>query len=307
MTTTHTPASASPHAPARVPSLGADLQASPRVRGAIASLVDEVRARSAHVVGVRGPTDTAARQSYEEAMAAAGESRGRGLLFPYLGSGLGNGALVELADGSVKWDMISGIGVHFFGHSHPALIEAALHGALGDTAMQGNLQGNTDQYEFLNTLVRLAGRKSRIAHAYLATNGVMANENALKVCYQKHAGAAPGGAPRVIAFKDCFMGRSVTMSQIGDSAAYRIGIPLSTLVDYMPFYDAAAAERMGQSRYIDMAVAVSKEEIASDVYGEVDKVKWVAYALGVGAAILAAPTSVYGRRHPSRSGRPCPP
>lgn len=40
-------------------------------------------------------------------------------------------------------------------------------------------------------------------------------------------------------------------------------------------------------RYIDMAVAVSKEEIASDVYGEVDKVKWVAYALGVGAAILA--------------------
>ncbi|MCC7423236.1 MAG: response regulator [Planctomycetaceae bacterium] len=40
-------------------------------------------------------------------------------------------------------------------------------------------------------------------------------------------------------------------------------------------------------RYIDMAVAVSKEEIASDVYGEVDKVKWVAYALGIGAAILA--------------------
>jgi signal transduction histidine kinase/CheY-like chemotaxis protein len=40
-------------------------------------------------------------------------------------------------------------------------------------------------------------------------------------------------------------------------------------------------------RYIDMAVAVSKEEIASDVYGEVAKVKWVAYALGIGAAILA--------------------
>ena len=42
----------------------------------------------------------------------------------------------------------------------------------------------------------------------------MANENALKVCYQKHAPAS-----RVIAFKDCFMGRSVTMSQIGDFAA----------------------------------------------------------------------------------------
>ncbi len=40
-------------------------------------------------------------------------------------------------------------------------------------------------------------------------------------------------------------------------------------------------------RFIDMAVAVSKEEIASDVYGEVAKVKWVAYALGFGAAVLA--------------------
>ena len=56
------------------------------------------------------------------------------------------------------------------------------------------------------------------------------------------------------------MGRSVTMSQIGDAAANRVGIPLSTLVDYMPFYDGAAAKRMsagdvsGKSRYIDMCV-----------------------------------------------------
>lgn len=55
------------------------------------------------------------------------------------------------------------------------------------------------------------------------------------------------------------MGRSVTMSQIGDAAANRVGIPLTTLVDYMPFYDEAAARRMGggdisgQTRFIDMA------------------------------------------------------
>lgn len=64
-------------------------------------------------------------------------------------------------------------------------------------------------------------------------------------------------ASRVIAFKDCFMGRTIAMSQIGDSAANRVGIPLSTLIDYMPFYDPAAAKRMGggdvsgQTRFID--------------------------------------------------------
>lgn len=50
------------------------------------------------------------------------------------------------------------------------------------------------------------------------------------------------------------MGRSVTMSQIGDAAANRVGIPLSTMVDYMPFYDHIAAERMGVTHYIDMCV-----------------------------------------------------
>ena len=40
-------------------------------------------------------------------------------------------------------------------------------------------------------------------------------------------------------------------------------------------------------RYLDMSVAISKEEIASDVRGEVAKHKWVAFALGIGAAFLA--------------------
>jgi 4-aminobutyrate aminotransferase-like enzyme len=60
----------------------------------------------------------------------------------------------------------------------------------------------------------------------------MANEAALKVCQQKR-----NAAPRVIAFNDCFMGRSVAMSQIGDEPAYRQGLALNMLVDYIPFYD----------------------------------------------------------------------
>ncbi|MDP1660491.1 MAG: aminotransferase class III-fold pyridoxal phosphate-dependent enzyme, partial [Phycisphaerales bacterium] len=109
-------------------------------------------------------------------------------------------------------------------------------------------------YQFGETLLRLAKRSSRLAHVYPSTSGAMANENALKVCYQKHAPAS-----RVLAFKDCFMGRSVTMSQIGDAAGNRQGIPLSTLVDYIPFYDEVAAEQLvagaaGRARHIDGCV-----------------------------------------------------
>lgn len=250
-TTTASPSSAASTGAPDKPATFAD---SPAVSAAIDALVAQVRARSSTITDVRGPSSPAARESYEALMKRAADVRGRGLLYPYLGSGAGHGALVELLDGSVKWDMICGIGVQFFGHSEPDLTAAALRGALSDTVMQGNLQGNWDQYDFAETFLIEARKRSKLAHIYLSTSGCMANENALKVCYQKHSTMGPGGAPRILAFKDCFMGRSVTMSQIGDSAANRIGIPLSTQIDYMPFYDPIAAKRMGGTRYIDMCV-----------------------------------------------------
>ncbi len=235
-------------------SVGSELQASPAVAAAIAQITAAVRQASVQITGERGPRSDASKVCYEQMMHHAGDVRGRALLYPYIGSGLGNGALVELADGSVKWDMITGIGVHFFGHSDPDIIEASLRGAMGDTLMHGNLMANAEAFGFMEKLSTLAQRSSRLKHVYCATSGCMANENAVKVCFQKHAPAS-----RVLAFKDCFMGRSVTMSQIGDAAANRVGIPLSTQVDYMPFYDPLAAERMGpgaagHKRYIDMCV-----------------------------------------------------
>lgn len=253
-------AAGSGHAGASLPlTVGEQLARSPALKAAIDQIVREVGAKSAQLTDIRPPNPDL-KQSYEQLMARAADVRGRGLLYPFLGSGIGNGALVELADGSVKWDLITGIGVHFFGHSDPDLIEAAVRGGAADTVQHGNLQSNFEAYRFAEVLLSHARRTSKLKFAYSSTSGAMANENALKVCYQKHAGGGPGGAPRVIAFKDCFMGRSVTMSQIGDAAANRVGIPLSTLVDYMPFYDAAAAKRMsagdvsGQTRYIDMCV-----------------------------------------------------
>ncbi len=223
------------------------------VRSSIERIVGELESRRKAITGVRGPTSEGARQSYEEFMKLAGEVRGRPMLYPYIGSGIGNGALVELLDGSVKYDLITGIGVNFFGHSEPELVACALEAATNDVVMQGHLMMNEEAIRFSKALLDVAGRNSRLRHAFLCNSGAMANENALKVCYQKHAPAS-----RVVAFSHCFMGRSVTMAQIGDSAAGRVGIPLSTQVDYMPFYDAVAARRMsagdvsGSTRFIDM-------------------------------------------------------
>jgi 4-aminobutyrate aminotransferase-like enzyme len=233
--------------------LGQQLHQSPGVRAAIGQIIGEVKAKSAQLTDVRPPRADL-KQTYDDLLARATAVRGRGLLYPYIGSGIGNGALVELADGSVKWDMICGIGVHFFGHSDPGLAEAALASGLDDTLKHGNLSSNFEPYEFMEALLREAGRNSKLKHCYLSTSGAMANENAVKICYQKHA-----PAPRVIAFKDCFMGRSTTMAQIGDTPDYRQGLPLNVLVDYMPFFDEHQAQQQGLAKYIDGAVAMLTE------------------------------------------------
>jgi len=232
------------------------------VRSSINAIVEELKKAQSTLTGVRGPiADRVA--SYEQTMSDAAKVRGRGMYYPYIGSGAGHGPLVELADGSVKYDMISGIGVHFFGHSDPDLVATAIEGAMGDTVMQGNLQMNEEAIRFMTTLVEQASKNSRLAHAFTCLSGAMANENALKVCFQKHAPAS-----RVIAFRDCFMGRTWTMAQLGDSAAGRVGLPLNVDVDYMPFYDAARAKELcagdvsGETRHIDQCVGRLEEYIA---------------------------------------------
>lgn len=234
--------------------IGQQLKASPVVAEAVAKIVAEVKAKSALLTGAKPPVE-GFKQSYDEFMKRAADVRGRGLLYPYLGSGVGNGALVEMLDGSVKWDMISGIGVHFFGHSDAELIGEAVKGCVDDTLKYGNLQSNFEAYEFCEALLNEAKKNSKLKYCYIATSGAMANENAIKVCYQRAQVVNGVTAPRVIAFRDCFMGRSVTMTQIGDTAAYRQGVPLSTLVDYMPFYNAVEAEALGKKKYIDGAIA----------------------------------------------------
>jgi 4-aminobutyrate aminotransferase-like enzyme len=178
--------------------------------------------------------------SFAQMLAEFSELRGGELYFPYLGSGIGRGPLVELADGSVKFDMISGIGVHYFGHNHPKIIDAAIDAAIQDVVMQGNLQQNVQSLEVTRMLVAAAainpttGKSSPIKHCILTTSGAMANENALKILFQSRA-----PADRILCFEGCFAGRTMVLSQMTDKPAYRQGLPTVLAVDYVPFFDAA--------------------------------------------------------------------
>ena len=196
----------------------------------LAALQDHQR----HLTGVR-PPDAEKKTSYEQMLKQFGDLRAGALWFPYLGSGFGRGALVELADGSVKYDLISGIGVHYFGHAHAGVVEACLDAAVRDTVMQGNLEQGQESVRLSRTLVDLAARKgAAIKHCFLSTSGAMANENALKLVFQKKT-----PANRVLAFSGAFAGRTMALAQITDKAAYRAGLPTVLPVDYVPFFDAS--------------------------------------------------------------------
>lgn len=172
-------------------------------------------------------------QDYQKTLEEFGQLRGAPLYYPYLSSGLGNGSFVQLADGSVKYDLINGIGVHHLGHSHPKIIEACLEASLTDTVMQGNLQQNSQSAEFLKIILNGANQfGAQLAHGFLTCTGVMAGENALKLTFQKNS-----PRDRVFVFEKCFMGRTLALSQFTDKDTYRQGLPLNYKIDYVPFFD----------------------------------------------------------------------
>lgn len=203
-----------------------DFYQDPAFQHAKQTLLETLEKHRSKISAVK-PPQNALIQSYEETLKSFQESRGLPLFFPYLGSGIGNGALVELADGSVKYDFISGIGTHW-GHSHPKLISAALDAACEDIVMQGNLQQNLDSVDLIELLIQHSG----MDHCFLSTSGAIANENALKIIFQKKSPAY-----RILAFDRCFIGRTLALSQITDRPAFREGLPHILSVDYVPFYD----------------------------------------------------------------------
>ncbi len=205
----------------------------PRVKKAKQLLRNVLNDYKKSIVGLKGADKTLVK-NYDALIKKCAHLRGRGLYYPYISSGLGKGALVQLADGSVKYDFITGIGVYYMGHSNPKLAEATVDAALEDTLMQGNLQQSSISVEVLDRFVHLACRRgAKLVHGFPSSSGAMANENAFKIIFQKHS-----PANRFLAFERCFCGRTMVMAQVTDNPGHRVGLPKVLDVDYVPFYDA---------------------------------------------------------------------
>lgn len=214
--------------------VGYEILNSEKINQLIRELSLEVMQQNQKITDVRDGSPLLAA-NFEKRRSQISALRGRPLYHQYIGSGAGQGPYVELEDGSVKLDLINGIGIHVLGHSHPKLIESAIRASLSDIIMQGNLQPNAEYLGLTERLVQLAGKNSRLKHAWMATCGTMANENALKIARQKNSPAR-----MVVAFKDAFAGRSTMMAEITDNPAYKVGLPTYNEILRLPFCGARA-------------------------------------------------------------------
>lgn len=206
--------------------------AAPRVRQAarelLAAVAEEINA------ALLSP------KAYERTLREIERLRGQALFYPALSGGAGSGARVRLADGTTRIDFISGIGVYGFGHSDPDLLETAVIAAAGDAVYQGHLFPGVEYLDLSKALLRHAGKQMK--HVWLSISGSMANENALKLIFQKHA-----PADRVIVFEGAFAGRTLAMAELTDRPGYREGLPLRGNVLHVPFFDPSVPHPIERS------------------------------------------------------------
>ncbi len=234
---------------------------SPKIQKMISDLVAAVADEEKSLTSVSAPTAEAldhGKRVFDE----IGKHRGRALNYQFIGTGAGRGTFVEVEDGSVKMDLINGIGVHLFGHGHTKVREAAVRGALSDVVMQGNLEPNHEYVKLSKMMVDLASKNSRLRHVWFSTCGTMANENALKLARQKNT-----PAKLVIGMKNAFAGRSTMMAEVTDNPAYKEGLPEYNEVLRIPWYDAKNPRSSEEVlRKFKEIVAANPKQVATFVF-----------------------------------------
>ena len=177
---------------------------------------------------------------HARAVRALGRQRGRPLALPVLLGAPAEGACIRLADGRRVLDWIGGIGVYAFGHGDRELLAAAAYAAAAAPVFQGHLLPGLEQLRLGRLLSKHASK--RLRHVWFSLSGAMANENALKLIWQKHA-----PADRIIAFEGAFAGRTTTLAELTDKPAFREGLPLRGIAHFVPFFDAAARDPVAKS------------------------------------------------------------
>ena len=135
--------------------------------------------------------------------------------------------------------------------------------------MQGNLQQNQRSFK----LMRLLLQQSKMDHCILTSSGAMANENGLKLLFHHSP-----GKNRILAFEQCFMGRSITLAQITDKAKYRKGLPSNIHVDYLPFLIQVRQKK--HPKNIKCFAQIPKtlpQSICRYLYGADSRGRWLQY------------------------------
>lgn len=228
------------------------LKSNEKINSAIQQIQSELVENSSTINSVRAPSNEGVKHQ-EVLLNQITDGRGRPLFYPYVGTGVGRGPYVELEDGSIKMDLINGIGVNILGHSHPRIAEAMMKASMSDLVMQGNLQPNGEYLEMLTKLKAIYSKSTRFTSAWISTCGTMANENALKACRQKNSPKS-----MVMSFKGAFAGRSTLMAEITDNKAYKVGLPDYDDVLRIPFFDSSNPNSTSES------VAAMKEHIENN-------------------------------------------
>ena len=83
----------------------------PRIQEGKRLILEAVKEHSQKLTKIKAPQEEKII-SYQQLITALTDARGAPLFYPYIGSGLGNGALVELLDGAGER--------HVIGDAHPA-------------------------------------------------------------------------------------------------------------------------------------------------------------------------------------------
>lgn len=154
--------------------------------------------------------------------------RGVEEVYPYLSTGVGHGPYTQSQDGSVKLDLVSGMGIYLLGHGHPLIYKAKIQTLSSNQILAGGLLLYPEAKEFTQSIIELAG-PSKLDHFWFSPSGAMANDTALKLLWQKKAPHY-----KLITLKHSFAGRSIATQDISSNENYKKRMPKVLDVFHVP-------------------------------------------------------------------------